>query len=203
LELQREGAQLLDTRDATEFGAAHLAGSINIGLGGQYATWAGTILTREQPIVIIANPGAEHESALRLGRIGFDHVVGYLQDGVASLASRPDLTRTTKRLSPGLASELIARGEVLPVDVRSPAERDAKRIQDSVGIPLTRLKDRLNELPKDRPMLVHCAGGYRSSIAASLLEQAGITGTVELAGGVAAWEAAHLPVLGRSSAVAR
>jgi glyoxylase-like metal-dependent hydrolase (beta-lactamase superfamily II)/rhodanese-related sulfurtransferase len=203
LELQAEGAQLLDTRDATEFGAAHLAGTINIGLGGQYATWAGTILTREQPIVIIANPGAEHESALRLGRIGFDHVVGYLQDGVASLASRPDLTRTTKRLSPGLASELIARGEVLPVDVRSPAERDAKRIQDSVGIPLTRLKDRLNELPKDRPMLVHCAGGYRSSIAASLLEQAGITGTVELAGGVAAWEAAHLPVLGRSSAVAR
>ena len=202
LELQAEGAQLLDTRDATEFGAAHLVGSINIGLGGQYATWAGTILSREQPIVIIANPGAERESALRLGRIGFDHVAGYLQGGVASLERRPDLTRTTKRLSPSLASELMAKGEVVPVDVRTPAERDTKRIPDSVALPLTRLGDRLNELPKDRPLLVYCAGGYRSSIAASLLERAGITGTVELAGGVAAWEAAHLPVLGRSSAVA-
>ena len=202
LELQAEGAQLLDTRDATEFGAAHLVGSINIGLGGQYATWAGTILSREQPIVIIANPGAERESALRLGRIGFDHVAGYLQGGVASLERRPDLTRTTKRLSPSLASELMAKGEVVPVDVRTPAERDTKRIPDSVALPLTRLGDRLNELPKDRPLLVYCAGGYRSSIAASLLERAGIAGTVELAGGVAAWEAAHLPVLGRSSAVA-
>ena len=202
LELQAEGAQLLDTRDATEFGAAHLVGSINIGLGGQYATWAGTILSREQPIVIIANPGAERESALRLGRIGFDHVAGYLQGGVASLERRPDLTRTTKRLSPSLASELMAKGEVVPVDVRTPAERNTKRIPDSVALPLTRLGDRLNELPKDRPLLVYCAGGYRSSIAASLLERAGITGTVELAGGVAAWEAAHLPVLGRSSAVA-
>src|SRR5919197_2600195 len=77
LELHAEGAQLLDTREPIEFGAAHLAGSINIGLGGQYATWAGTILTRDQPIVVIANPGAERESALRLGRIGFDPVVGY------------------------------------------------------------------------------------------------------------------------------
>ena len=77
--------------------AAHLAGSINIGLGGQYATWAGTILSREKPIVIIANPGAERESALRLGRIGFDHVVGHLEGGVASLKSRPDLTRKTDR----------------------------------------------------------------------------------------------------------
>jgi len=97
---------------------------------------------------------------------------------------------------------LIAKGEVVPVDVRTPAEREKKRIGDGVGIPLTRLRDRLNELPQDRPLLVHCAGGYRSSIAASILERAGFTGTVELAGGVAAWEAAHLPVLGGSSAVA-
>src|SRR5262249_16379993 len=85
LELQVRGAPGLDSREPAEFGATHLAGSINIGLGGQYATWAGTILNREQPIVIIANPGAEHESALRLGRIGFDHVEGYLQGGLASL----------------------------------------------------------------------------------------------------------------------
>src|SRR5207249_9106485 len=100
LAVQEVGGQVLDTRDANDFGAAHLAGSINIGLGGQYATWAGTILSRDRPIVIIANPGAERESALRLGRIGFDHVAGYLQGGLTSLDGRPDLTKTTKRVSP-------------------------------------------------------------------------------------------------------
>ena len=79
LELRAEGAQILDVRDPEEFGAAHLAGSINIGLGGQYATWAGTILNHKDPIVIIANPGCEQEAAIRLGRIGFDHVAGYLE----------------------------------------------------------------------------------------------------------------------------
>lgn len=196
LELQARGAQLLDTRDPAEFGATHLAGSINIGLGGQYATWAGTILSREHPIVIIANPGAERESALRLGRIGFDHVEGYLQGGMTSLESRPDLTRTTTRVSPSLASEIVGTGEWLPVDVRTPNERDAKRISESVGIPLNRLTDRLSELPANRALLVHCAGGYRSSIAASLLERAGFSNVMELAGGVAAWEAAHLPLVG-------
>src|SRR5579864_5058178 len=76
LSLQSQGAQVLDTRDPAEFASAHLAGSINIGLGGQYATWVGTVLDRENPIVIIATPGREKEAAVRLGRIGFDHVAG-------------------------------------------------------------------------------------------------------------------------------
>jgi len=194
LRLQAEGAQLLDTREAGEFAAAHLARSINIGLGGQYATWAGTILNRDRPIVIIANPGAERESALRLGRIGFDHVIGYLQGGMASLETRPDLTQTTERVGPSLASELIASGELLPLDVRTANERAAKQISGSIGMPLNRLEHRLGELPQNRPLLVHCAGGYRSSIAASLLQRAGLTRIVELAGGIAAWEAAHLPL---------
>src|ERR1019366_9922306 len=84
LALQKIGAQVLDTRDAGEFAAAHLAGSINIGLGGQYATWAGTVLKHEAPIVIVADPGREAESAVRLGRIGFDQVAGYLADGLRS-----------------------------------------------------------------------------------------------------------------------
>jgi len=200
LELQAQGAQLLDTRDAAEFGATHLTGSINIGLGGQYATWAGTILNREQPIVVIANPGAERESALRLGRIGFDHVEGYLERGLASLESRPDLTTTTPRLSPSLASELVADGEMLLVDVRTPGEHDTRRIENSVSIPLNRLEDRLSELPRNRALLVHCAGGYRSSTAASLLQRAGFANVAELAGGVAAWETAQLPLVGRTTA---
>src|SRR5215813_6059776 len=126
LALQRTGGQILDTRDPAEFAAAHLAGSINVGLSGQYATWAGTMLDRERPIVIIADPGREQESAVRLGRIGFDHIVGYLKDGLRSLETRPDLTSTIDRVSPPLAAEQIASGEALAVDVRSPREREQR-----------------------------------------------------------------------------
>jgi len=199
LDLQAQGAQVVDTRDAGEFASAHLAGSINIGLGGQYATWAGTILSREQPIVIVADPGGENESAMRLGRIGFDHVAGYLQGGLASLKNRPDLTKTTKRVSPSLAAEFVASGELLPVDVRMPSERSSKHIASSMSIPLNHLVERMSELPRNRPLLIHCAGGYRSSIAASLLQREGFTKVAELAGGLAAWESARLPVVGSSS----
>jgi rhodanese-related sulfurtransferase len=189
---------VLDTRDPAEFAAAHLSGSVNIGLGGQYATWAGTVLSKDQPIVIIADPGREHEAAMRLGRIGFDQVVGYLEDGLHSIASRPDLTMTTERLSAQVAADRVAaapseRAPVI-VDVRAPGERQQKRIPGSVGIPLNHLVERLSELPSDRPLLVHCAGGYRSSIAASLLQRHGFTQVSEIAGGIAAWEAGKLPV---------
>ncbi len=194
LERQREGAQILDTREPSEFAAAHLTGSQNIGLGGQYATWAGSILDPQRPIVIIAEAGREQESAMRLGRIGFDRVIGYLAD-VHSLESRPELRTSTERLSPAVAAErLHAARTPLIVDVRTPSERQAKHIEGSVGLPLSRLAERKGELPADRPLLVHCAGGYRSSIAASLLQQAGFADVSELAGGIAAWEAAGLPV---------
>ena len=194
LALQRTGGQILDTRDAAEFAAAHLAGSINIGLGGQYATWAGTLLGHERPIVIIADPGRESEAAIRLGRIGFDHIVGYLKDGLHSLAARPELTAVTERVSAPLAAERLAAGDALALDVRGPGERAQKFVAGSVSIPLNHLADRASELPKDRPLLVYCAGGYRSSIAASLLQRQGFTRVSEIAGGLAAWEAATLPV---------
>lgn len=201
LALQGAGAQVLDTREPTEFAAAHLAGSINIGLGGQYATWAGTVLSRERPIVIIAVPGRESEAAMRLGRIGFDHVAGYLQNGLESLETRPELLRTTDRLSAELAAgRMTSRDAPVAVDVRTPTERAAAHIPDSVHVPLTRLAERLGELPRNRPLLVYCAGGYRSSIAASLLQHEGFTDVSEIAGGIAAWEAAQLPVTRGQSA---
>jgi len=195
LALQAGGAQVLDTREPEEFATAHLAGSINIGLSGQYATWAGTVLNRENPIVIIANPGRESESAVRLGRIGFDNVAGYLKEGMWSLDLRPDLTATTDRLSAPLAAQIIASGEPPQViDVRTPREREQKFIEGSVSIPLNRLAERVNELPTNRPLLLYCAGGYRSSIAASLLQQRGFDRVSEIAGGIAAWESAKLSV---------
>ena len=195
LELQSVGAQILDTRDAVEFASAHFAGSINIGLVGQYATWAGTVLDRKHPIVIIADPGRENESAIRLGRIGFDHVAGYLKDGLQSLEARPELVAFTERLSAQFAAELLSSSEPpLAIDVRAPGERDQKYIAGSLGIPLNHLTENLEKLPKDRGLLVYCAGGYRSSIAASLLRRSGFDHVGEIAGGIAAWEAAKLPV---------
>ena len=194
LQAAASGAQLLDTRDAVAFGAAHVRGSINIGLGGQYATWVGTILNREAPIVIITDPGAEAESALRLGRIGFDHVIGYLQNGLAAVQSRPDLIVSTERVSPERAQELISGSQAAAVDVRTAAERAQKWIEGSVHIPLNHLAERVTELPTGRPLLVFCAGGYRSSIGASLLTRAGLSSVMEIAGGLTAWETTGLPV---------
>ena len=196
LTLQGAGAQLLDTREAGEFAAAHLAGSINIGLGGQYATWAGTVLKHETPIVIIADPGREGESAVRLGRIGFDQVAGYLADGLRSLESHPELTATTARISAPLAAERLAGADPpLAIYVRAPSERETKHLAGSVSVPLNHLSARLAELPAGRPLLVFCAGGYRSSIAASLLHRHGFSAVSEIAGGITAWEAAQLPLV--------
>ncbi len=195
LDLQKDGAQILDTREPEEFASAHLAGSINIGLSGQYATWAGTILTREKPIVIVANPGREAESAMRLGRIVFDNVAGYLKDGMQSLASRPELTKRGERYSAPLAAEILASAKAPQlVDVRTQREREQKFVAGSVAIPLNHLEERASELKKDWPVVVYCGGGYRSSIAASLLQKAGFAEVSEIAGGIAAWELAKLPV---------
>jgi len=195
LELQADGAQILDTRDPSDFAAAHLVGSINIGLDGQYATWAGTLLDRKHPIVIIAESGRENESAIRLGRIGFDHVAGYLKDGLRSLELRPELTVRTDRLSAPFAAELLSSSQPpLALDVRAPREREQEYIAGSLGIPLNHLVEKLETLPKGRPLLIYCAGGYRSSIAASLLERNGFDHVTEIAGGIAGWKAADLPV---------
>lgn len=200
LRMGDEGVQILDVRDPVEFGTGHLAGSVNIGLGGQYATWAGTVLDRDKPIVIVAEPGREQEAALRLGRIGFDHVMGYLPGGMEALANRPDLVRPTDRVSVLIAAEELESDDPpLVVDVRTPREWADKHIAGSVNIPVGHLAERIAELPRDRHILVHCAGGYRSSIAASILHRYGATNLTEMAGGLAAWEAAQLPLVSEVS----
>lgn len=196
LQMGDAGAQILDVRDTAEYAKGHLAGSINIGLGGQYATWAGTVLDRAKPIVIVAEPGRESEAALRLGRIGFDHVKGYLEGGMAALAERPDLIWPTERVTaPVVAEELASTDPPLVLDIRNPREWATKHIDGSTNIPLNHLQERIGEVPRDRRIALHCAGGYRSSIAASILQQYGITNVIEMAGGLAAWEAAKLPIV--------
>ena len=150
LALQSVGAQILDVRDPAEFASAHLIGSINIGLGGQFATWAGTVLSRDKPIVIIADPGREHEAATRLGRIGFDHVAGYLADGMAACESRPELTPTSnasaRKWRPS-ARPLARRRRPLVLDVRTPARARAETARRKRGHPAQSAAARLSELP--------------------------------------------------------
>jgi glyoxylase-like metal-dependent hydrolase (beta-lactamase superfamily II)/rhodanese-related sulfurtransferase len=191
LRLRNAGAQMLDVRDAAEFAGAHMEGSVNIGLGGKYATWAGSLLDKDRAIVIVAEPGQEEEAAVRLGRIGFDQVAGFLDGGMMVLEKRPDLVKQIGWITAGELKQQVAGGETpVILDVRAAGERESGGIPDSLHIPLIHLSKRLKEVPRDRPVVIHCASGYRSSAAASILERHGFTNAVDLVGGYAAWEVA-------------
>lgn len=192
--LKNQDAQLVDVREAADFEGAHLAGSINIALKGKYATWCGSMLSHDRPIVVIAEPGSEEEAVMRLGRIGFDNVAGYLRDGMRSLATRGELIRTIARTTaPVLAEQLESTGAPWVLDVRSQKEWQAGHIAGSHNVPLPRLREHLREVPRDRPVVVHCEGGYRSAIAASLLAEAGNENVADLVGGIKGWVAWKLP----------
>jgi hydroxyacylglutathione hydrolase len=196
LELRGQGTQLLDTRDGSEFEGAHLRGSVNVGLGGSYATWCGTLLDRERPVALIAEPGREQEATLRLGRIGLDIVVGYLQGGMQALEGRPDLVGRVERVTAGALAEQLEQPEPPTViDVRSEREWRERRIEGSISMPLSRLREQLSELPREGALVVHCASGYRSGIAASVLLSEGFADVADLVGGLAAWESTRLPML--------
>ncbi len=191
--LKDEGVRTLDVREPADYAGSHLRGSLNIGLGGKYATWCGTLLRPEDPIGIIAEPGREREAATRLGRIGFDEVTGYLEGGMQALAEHPDLLSRTERITAGtLAEQLDSKEAPHVVDVRTPREWKDKRIGGSLNMPLNHLLEKIDEIPRGRPIVVHCQSGYRSSIAASILEREGIEKVMDLVGGIDAWEAARL-----------
>ena len=193
LELVEAGAQLLDTRDPAEFEGAHMRGAINVGLGGAYATWCGTILQFERPVVLIAEPGRELEAAMRLGRIGFDNVAGYLAGGMQALDDAPELIQRTARVTAATLAELLASAPPpLLVDVRTEREWQGGRIDGAANIPLSRLAAEMARLPSSWPLVVYCASGYRSAIACSLMRCGGRPAVTDLVGGIGAWESALL-----------
>jgi rhodanese-related sulfurtransferase len=200
--LRNGGAQVLDVRDPAEFEGGHLDGAINVGLRGKYATWAGTLLDRRRPIVVVAAPGEEEEAVMRLGRIGFDDVAGYLNGGMAALADRADLVRRTDRVTAATLAELLQGPDAPAVlDVRTEKEWDEGHIEGSVNLPLGHLEERLAEVPRERKVVVHCQSGYRSAIAASLLARHGIDAVADLVGGWKAWVASGLPAARETAAV--
>ena len=191
---QRAGTVVLDTRDPNDFAIGHLVGSINVGLTGRYAEYAGGVIQPGAPIVLITEPGLELEAKNRLARIGFDRVVGHLDDPVRSFEEHPDdVVRSSRLTVQELAVLLDEDPDLQLVDVRQPGETALGTIPGAVPIPLTRLNERLAGLDAAKPTIVYCAGGYRSSIAASRMAAAGFTDVSDVLGGYTAWASSRRP----------
>ena len=184
-----KGAVLIDARSPESFASGHLRGSVNVGLDGRFAEYAGDIALPGQPVVVVTDPGREHEARVRLARIGFDTVIGHVPRIEAELAEHPDLAEPAVRIpAPDLASWRDQAPDLQLIDVRNPAEQSEGMIEGARAIPLARLHQELASLDRSAPTVVYCAGGYRSSIAASFLRAHGFDRVADIIGGYAAWD---------------
>jgi glyoxylase-like metal-dependent hydrolase (beta-lactamase superfamily II)/rhodanese-related sulfurtransferase len=188
------GAMLVDGRNPEAFAQGHLGGSINVGLEGRYAEFAGSVIPTDADIVLITDPGQELEGKNRLARIGFDRVVGYLADPYQVMFEHRDAVHVASRLTAAAFEQRRAEiPELQIVDVRNPGEVTAGTIPGAATIPVGELPRRVDELDRSKPTVVYCAGGYRSSVAASVLRQRGFTDVSDIVGGYGAWSAATEP----------
>ncbi|ALV31520.1 MBL fold metallo-hydrolase [Streptomyces sp. CdTB01] len=189
-----DGAVVLDARSPQDFAAGHLRGSVNVPADGRFAEQAGMVVAPEQDVVVIAPQDREEEIVTRLARIGFDKVGGYLREPEGAFpALAQEMTQASRLTADELRSALAGAEPPLVLDVRNTAEREEGHIEGSLHIPLAELARRAAEIPADRPVVVHCAGGHRSSIAAGLLRHIGRTDVSDLLGGYGAWLALPAP----------
>ena len=188
-ELVVGGAMILDGRDPEDFAHGHVDGSVNVGLSGRYAEFAGSVVPSDVDIVLVVDPGFELEAKNRLGRIGFDRVVGFLEHPFVVMADHPNRVRHASRMTASEFDERRGDIEGLQlVDIRNPGELEAGVIPGAVAIPVGQLPGRVDELDPGAPTVVYCAGGYRSSVAASVLRQAGFPDVTDILGGYGAWK---------------
>jgi len=185
----RDRIQVVDARSVDDFAAGHLHGSVNVGFDGRFAETAGMVTDIAESIALITYPDHEQQAALRLARIGADNVIGYLNvgPGAAFPPELRDLVRTAPRISVGELDVLLAHDAVSLIDIRNSGEWGRGAIAGAIRIPLAQLRARLNEVPTAEPIVVHCASGWRSSVAASLLRERGFDNVSDLAGGYNAW----------------
>lgn len=194
-----KGALLLDTRKPDDFEKGYIPSSLNIGLNGQYAVWVGTLIDIKQPLVLIAEEGKEEEAVLRLARVGYENVLGYLIGGVKTWDGKLDTVRSIA--AEDMAIEMKAGKAVL--DVRRPGEWEASHLKAASFVPLANFPTVLDKLEKQSPYLVHCAGGYRSMIAISLMRRAGFTGElINIYGGYGAIQQTDLEKMNAATACA-
>lgn len=189
------GTRVLDARSVDDFAAGHLRGSVNVGFDGRFAETGGMVAEIGEKIVLITYPGEEQEAAVRLARIGSDNAAGYLtvdHDGVFP-DELAELVQPAPRTTIEQLDALLDADAVTLVDIRNPGEREGGVIEGALPIPLAQLRTRLEQLPTGKPIVVHCAGGWRSSVAASLLRAQGFENVSDLLGGYNAWAEARVP----------
>jgi hydroxyacylglutathione hydrolase len=174
---------LLDVRDEDDYAHAHIPNAVHIGLEGRYAEWVGSLLDESKSIILVAPEGREQEAALRCTRVGFDKVFGYLDGGMDIWISAGKETNSFSRIQPEMFNQDIL-SQYTVVDIRRPTERAMNRIVDSIHIPLNELETKVRSLNNSKPILIHCAGGYRSVIASSILIRNGIKNITDLKGGI-------------------
>lgn len=182
---EESGALVLDTRDAETFAKGFIPNSINIGLEGSFAQWVGEMIPDVQhPILLVTEAGKEEEAVTRLSRVGYDNTLGYIKGGFAAWKKAGKEWETTNRITPAELEKQVASGNApLIIDVRKRSEFDSEHLIDAVNIPLNEINKHLAEIPKNKPFVLHCQGGYRSMIASSILKQRGWDNFADVIGG--------------------
>ena len=187
-------ALVLDTRDPQVFAQGFIPGSINIGINGQFAPWVGALITDlKQPLVLVCEEGKEEETIMRLARVGYDNTVGYLNGGINSWKSAGKELDTVKSVSAAEFETRYADGNLKVLDVRRPAEYSTEHVVNAENKPLDFINDWTGDLNRDETYYVHCAGGYRSMVTASILKSRGFENLVEVAGGYGAIAKTNIP----------
>ena len=191
-----DGELALDVRPGDEFAAAHVPGSVNIALSGQFASWAGTVLgLTAHPVLIAASDEQLEEARLRLARVGVEVLDGYLQGGVAAWQQAGFAVGSIAQITPSELDAQLRTGNAQVLDVRRAPEWEGAHIEGATWWPLDNFKVSPPEMDHDVPIAVHCKGGYRSMIASSLLQRAGFKHVINVAGGFDAWQEAKLPTV--------
>ena len=187
-------AVVLDLRDAVEFSKGFVPRSINIGLNGDFAPWVGAMIVDVQkPILLVTNAGAEQEAITRLARVGFDNVIGFLEGGFESWKNAGKEIDTVEQISAQKFEQDFKRGECIVIDVRKESEYAAEHVEEAYSRPLDAIANWFSEINNEVPFYLHCAGGYRSMIAASILKAHGIHNFREVAGGFKAIAKTNVP----------
>ena len=181
------GAVILDTRGAQVFNKGFIPNSINIGLKGDFAPWVGALVPDvKQEILLVTEIGQEEEAILRLARVGYDNVIGYLEGGIETWEASGQEVDTITSITPDELADKMAEEKVMVIDVRRPSEFSAEHIDGAKSLPLDYISELMAEFPKDQTMYIHCAGGYRAMIASSILKSRGYDNLIDIAGGFAA-----------------
>ncbi|MFZ1634620.1 MAG: rhodanese-like domain-containing protein [Chitinophagales bacterium] len=188
------GVLVLDTRVADVFEKGFIPGSLNIGLNGMFAVWVGTLIDINQPLVLVTEIGKEAETVLRLARVGYENVIGYLDGGMQSWLSAGKKTDAVTTIQAEDIKQYYDNTDYVILDVRKPSEFENEHIKNAINIQLSEIDLRAGELDADKKYIIHCAAGYRSMMAASILKEKGFNNFVNVAGGWGSIKKTSLPL---------